>query len=83
MYLLIEESRLPDGRHYEKMPDGRCIVSGSEARMMGTLEGVTIVPTTTALLELIAAQEESADTVQQEESAGVQQEPGNDTEEEE
>lgn len=62
MYLLIEESRLPNDRHYEKMPDGRCIVGGTEARMMGTLEGVTIVPTTTALQELIAAQEEALAT---------------------
>jgi hypothetical protein len=44
MYVLIEKERLPQGRHYERMPDGRCIVSGREARMLGALEGVTLVP---------------------------------------
>ena len=52
MYLLIEKSRLPEGRHYETMPDGRCIVSGREARTMGALENVTIVPNTAVLNEL-------------------------------
>lgn len=54
MYILIEESRLPKGRHYEKMPDGRCIVSGREARLMGALEGVTLVPNTAVLNKLRA-----------------------------
>ena len=31
------------------MPDGRCIVSGREARMMGTLDGVTVVMNTAEL----------------------------------
>jgi hypothetical protein len=52
MYLLIEKSRLPKGRHYETMPDGRAIVSGREARLMGALEGVTLVPNTAVLNEL-------------------------------
>lgn len=52
MYILIEQDRLPEGRHYEKMPDGRCIVSGREARMMGTLEDVTIVMNTAELEKL-------------------------------
>lgn len=52
MYILIERERLPEGRHYERMPDGRCIVSGREAKMMGTLEGVTIVPNTALLNQL-------------------------------
>lgn len=54
MYILVEESRLPKGRHYEKMPDGRCIVSGREARLMGALEGVTLVPNTAVLNKLRA-----------------------------
>lgn len=57
MYVLIDGSRLPKNRHYEKMPDGRCIVSGREARTMGALDGVTIVPNTAVLQELIARQE--------------------------
>ena len=52
MYILIERERLPEGRHYERMPDGRCIVSGREAKMMGTLEDVTIVPNTALLNQL-------------------------------
>lgn len=44
MYVLIERERLPEGRHYERMPDGRCIVSGREAKMFGSLDGVTLVP---------------------------------------
>jgi hypothetical protein len=52
MYVLIERSRLPEGRHYETMPDGRAIVSGREARLMGALEGVTLVPNTAVLNEL-------------------------------
>ncbi|MBR1556697.1 MAG: hypothetical protein IJ647_02875 [Prevotella sp.] len=52
MYVLIEKSRLPEGKHYETMPDGRCIVSGREARLMGALEGVTLVPNTAVLNEL-------------------------------
>lgn len=54
MYVLIEKSRLPEGRHYETMPDGRCIVSGREARLMGALEGVTLVPNTAELNKLRA-----------------------------
>lgn len=34
------------------MPDGRCIVSGREAKVMGLMDGVTIVPNTTILNEL-------------------------------
>ena len=49
MYVLIERKRLPKGRNYERMPDGRAIVSGREARMMGTLEGVTVVMNTAEL----------------------------------
>ena len=36
------------------MPDGRCIVSGREARLMGALEGVTLVPNTAELNKLRA-----------------------------
>lgn len=46
MYAIIEQERLPEAlknRHYEKMPDGRCIVSGREVRTLGVLEGVTLV----------------------------------------
>ena len=52
MYLLIERNRLPKNRHYERMPDGRAIVSGREARTMGTLEGVTLVMNTAELEKL-------------------------------
>jgi hypothetical protein len=52
MYILIERSRLPKDRHYETMPDGRAIVSGREARTMGALEGVTLVPNSAVLNEL-------------------------------
>ena len=52
MYIIIERERLPQGRHYETMPDGRCVVGGSEAKMMDTLEGVTVVPTSEALERL-------------------------------
>lgn len=55
MYILIDRDRLPEGRHYELMPDGRAIVSGREARMMGTLDGVTVV-TGTAQLEQMRRQ---------------------------
>lgn len=54
MYVLIERSRLPQDRHYEMMPDGRAIVSGREARTMGALEGVTLVPNTAVLNQLRA-----------------------------
>lgn len=46
MYVIIEKERLPEvfrDRHFEKMPDGRCIVSGREAKTLGVLEGATIV----------------------------------------
>lgn len=49
MYIIIERCKLPKDRHYELMPDGRAIVSGNEAKMMDTLEGVTIVQTTAGL----------------------------------
>ena len=52
MYILIERSRLPKDRHYETMPDGRAIVSGREARTLGALEGVTLVPNSAVLNEL-------------------------------
>lgn len=52
MYVLMERSRLPKDRHYELMPDGRAIVSGREAKMMGALEGVTIVPNTAVLMQM-------------------------------
>ena len=57
MYVLIDGLRLPEDRHYEKMPDGRCIVSGREARMLGRQDGVTIVPNAAVLQEMIAQQE--------------------------
>ena len=57
MYVLIDGKRLPQDRHYEKMPDGRSIVSGREAKMLGTLDGVTIVPNTPLLQEMIARQQ--------------------------
>lgn len=34
------------------MPDGRAIVSGREARMMGTLSGVTVVMNTAELEQM-------------------------------
>ena len=43
MYFLIDRKKLPAGRHYELMPDGRAIVSGREARMLGTIEGATVI----------------------------------------
>jgi len=49
MYFIIERDKLPQDRHYELMPDGRAIVSGNEAKMMDTLEGVTVVQTTAQL----------------------------------
>ncbi len=49
MYFIIERKKLPKDRHYELMPDGRAIVSGNEAKMMDTLEGVTVVQTTAQL----------------------------------
>jgi hypothetical protein len=49
MYFIIDRDKLPQDRHYELMPDGRAIVSGNEAKMMDTLEGVTVVQTTAAL----------------------------------
>lgn len=52
MYFIIDREKLPKDRHYELMPDGRAIVSGNEAKMMDTLEGVTVVQTTAALEEL-------------------------------
>ena len=52
MYILIDRDRLPKSRHYELMPDGRAIVSGREARMMGTLDGVTIVMDTAQLEQM-------------------------------
>ncbi len=52
MYILIDRKRLPKGKHYELMPDGRAIVSGREARMMGTLSGVTVVMNTAELEQM-------------------------------
>lgn len=52
MYFIIDRDKLPKNRHYELMPDGRAIVGGSEAKMMGTLEGVTVVQTAAQLNEL-------------------------------
>jgi len=49
MYFIIERDRLPQDRHYELMPDGRAIVSGNEAKMMDTLENVTVVQTAAQL----------------------------------
>lgn len=49
MYFIIERDKLPQDRHYELMPDGRAIVGGNEAKMMDTLEGVTVVQTTAQL----------------------------------
>lgn len=49
MYIIIDREKLPQDRHYELMPDGRAIVSGNEAKMMDTLEGVTVVQTTAQL----------------------------------
>jgi hypothetical protein len=60
MYVLIERSRLPKDRHYETMPDGRAIVSGREARLMGALEGVTLVPNTAVLNQLRANNKKGA-----------------------
>jgi hypothetical protein len=49
MYFIIDRDKLPQNRHYELMPDGRAIVSGNEAKMMDTLEDVTVVQTTAQL----------------------------------
>jgi len=49
MYFIIDRDKLPQDRHYELMPDGRAVVSGNEAKMMDTLDGVTVVQTTAAL----------------------------------
>lgn len=49
MYFIIDRDKLPQNRHYELMPDGRAIVSGNEAKMMDTLEGVTVVQTAAGL----------------------------------
>lgn len=49
MYFIIERDKLPQDRHYELMPDGRAIVSGNEAKMMDTLENVTVVQTAAQL----------------------------------
>lgn len=49
MYFIIDRDKLPQDRHYELMPDGRAIVSGNEAKMMDTLDGVTVVQTTAAM----------------------------------
>lgn len=58
MYFIIEREKLPQDRHYELMPDGRAIVSGSEAKMMDALEVVTVVQTT-AQLEALRKQMKS------------------------
>ena len=52
MYFIIERERLPQGRHYETLPDGRCIVGINEAKTMDTLDGVTVVQTVAALERL-------------------------------
>lgn len=52
MYFIIDRDKLPQDRHYELTPDGRAIVSGNEAKMMDTLEGVTVVQTAAQLDEL-------------------------------
>jgi len=59
MYVIIEKEKLPEQfqtRHFEKMPDGRCIVSGREAKQLGTLEGATIAFTSNELAKLRAHQ---------------------------
>lgn len=58
MYFIIDRDKLPQDRHYELMPDGRAIVSGNEAKMMDTLENVTVVQTT-AQLEALRKQMKS------------------------
>jgi hypothetical protein len=52
MYFIIDRDKLPQDRHYELLPDGRAIVSGNEAKMMDTLEGVTVVQTSAGLDQL-------------------------------
>lgn len=52
MYFIIDRDKLPQDRHYELLPDGRAIVSGNEAKMMDTLEGVTVVQTAAGLDQL-------------------------------
>lgn len=56
MYIIIDRKRLPANRHYELMPDGRAIVSGREARMLGTLEGVTVVPDAATLHKMLSGE---------------------------
>jgi hypothetical protein len=58
MYFIIDRDKLPQDRHYELMPDGRAIVSGNEAKMMDTLDNVTVVQTT-AQLEALRKQMKS------------------------
>lgn len=48
----MDREKLPHDRHYELLPDGRAIVSGNEAKMMDTLEGVTVVQTAAGLDQL-------------------------------
>ncbi len=52
MYFIMDREKLPQDRHYELLPDGRAIVSGNEAKMMDTLEGVTVVQTAAGLDQL-------------------------------
>ena len=58
MYFIIDRDKLPQDRHYELMPDGRAIISGNEAKMMDTLDNVTVVQTT-AQLEALRKQMKS------------------------
>lgn len=53
MYFIVRRDLLPANRHYELMPDGRAIVSGREARLLGTLEGVTVVPDANTLRQMM------------------------------
>lgn len=73
MYILIEKERLPEGRHYETMPDGRCIVSGREARMMGIIEGVTVVMNTAELEKMRRVQTPDQETSDNEQGTAAAQ----------
>lgn len=54
MYYLVEREKLPANRHYEQLADGRCIVGEFEMRVLGTLEGVTVVRNSDELRRMMA-----------------------------
>ena len=65
MYFLIDTEKNQKNRHYELMPDGRAIVSGREARMLGTIEGATVVMDAATLERMRASMKGNADAAEQ------------------